>query len=349
MSINPTSTTTGTPRQDLTPYSVFKAALSDFTWPLFLPPRFSETRNVMYPKFTAEAFSYKAPNAKRAPGGAVPMMNMAFGTAEVALQEYTIANPVDQVRAKNLSAWFDSAKLAINAAAQVVMRGIEDDAATALQGAGNTNAAGTVWSTTASATPLANVTAAVAALRGRVGTINSGAILRLGLHENAIMYALQCADVRAAISAAGMFGQIVPNLTNVKKNPAVLAQLAQIFGVDEIIPYRAQYNTAIAGQTAALSTIFDKTKAVLAIVDPNTDPMGEASPGCGHTLLCRNAYELNIDTLRQMPVDGDEYDVIGAFEYPMPGNKSIAYGAEAHAKPYVAISEAVQVITGVLS
>lgn len=347
MAFKPNSTTTGTPRQDLSPYAVFNASAETMAAFKFLPIRTCDERTAMYPKFSAGAFSYKPPSSRRAPNAKFQQVDMTYDTGTVTLNEYSLVSPVDQVQANYQRSWFDPGALAVEQTAMMILRNYEEEVALALQGVSNTNAAGTVWSSSA-ATPIVNVGAAKQALRNRCGEPGPLQKLVLGLVPEAIDGAWRTTEVRSAISGGGVYGAYIEGSPMATR----LAALAAILGVDEVVVLGAQFNNANSGQTPSLATVWTRTIGTLAYVDRNPSPTALISPGCGHSLVCNNAYNLNLQTLRMLPSTNDGLfpgDPIRAFEYEEPDQGSMMYGSMMHAAPLLAVSEAVQNITGILS
>lgn len=332
----PSSTSVGTPRQDLSPMAEFLQMLSVFKIFEFLPPRRTQNRVAIYPKFTAKGFAHKPPTGKHADGNPRPRMNISFGTTEVTTEGYGLESQCPVVQSQQYSGWFDNEAVTRDAVVQALMRSIESDGAAVMQATATfTNSAATaIWTNLAAAKPITDSVTAKNAIFAKTGRKPN----RVGICDERIESIWMNAEVRAAMSAAGMYGKVIEGKPN-------LEVLAQILGIDKVVNLDAMYDTANPGAAASMGPIWDKTKIVYAYVDENQDPGAKVQISVGHTLWWANAFNIPIETMTVEQV-AELMDLLGVFEYPEPQTGSNIVGVQGHLKHHVAVPECGYIITG---
>lgn len=217
----------------------------------------------------------QSPETVRAPGGGYNRGNWKFGTDSFACVEHGWEEPVDDREAKMYANYFDAEMVSAERALDFVLRAQEIRAAslifntTTWTGASLTQAAGTVWSTSASATPIANVKAAALKVYGNSGLWPNAVIMNRKTFKNCI----DCAEVIDRIEASGA-GQAA------KASDVTPQLLAQVFDVDMVLVAGSSKNTAKEGQTASLSQIWSDSYVSVARI-PTSNDIRE--PGLGRT------------------------------------------------------------------
>jgi hypothetical protein len=204
-----------------------------------------------YSKITAAQFDNDV-TKPRAAGSNFAQTSSEFTAATFECLEYGAENSLDDldIASAESDAQLDITTVAANQLADDLMIGHEIRVANALSGASFTSTAATAaMSVVASATPIADINAAVLRLNA------DGVFDRIHLIMEASLYAemLQTDDMRNLINGSG-------NMVWAKD------QVARVLGVDEIVIANTRYNSAIKGQSASRSSVWPTTSYYVAQV-----------------------------------------------------------------------------------
>ncbi len=186
----------------------------------------------------------------RASGSNFPQTSSQYTAATFETLEYGCENSLDDIDLAQAqsNAELDITTVAANQLADGLMVGHEIRVEAALSGASfNSTAATAAMSVAGSATPIADINAAVLRLNG------NGVFDRVNLIIEASLYQemVQTDDMRNLINGSGtMFW--------------AQDQVARVLGVDAVIIANTKYNAAIKGQSASRSSIWPTTSYYVA-------------------------------------------------------------------------------------
>ena len=212
------------------------------------------TQSGKYPKLELKEILKTKKNAKRASGAAYARDGRQGSNGSFATDEYGAEEPVDARNAAIYGDWWDSEVLAAQGARDQVLQNLEDLVMAKVNGiaGGQQTAAGTAWTTHATATPLANVMTAKKAVRNRTGLIPNA----MAIEWDRLMDLLECTAIIDRIKYAGFDDPKAAVLNN-------LSIMAGIFDVEHFMVAGAMKNTANDAAAASLSNVFTKTQAVV--------------------------------------------------------------------------------------
>lgn len=181
----------------------------------------------------------------RAAGSNFASVTGEYEAATFECVEYGVENSMDDIdiAQAETDAQLDIIAVAANQLADDLMVGHEIRVAAALSGASFTSTAATAtMSTVATATPIADINAAVLRLQA------DGIRKNLTLLMEASLYSemLQTDDMRNLINGSGSFFWAQD-------------QVARVLGVDEVVIAATRYNSAIKGQTGSRASIWPTT------------------------------------------------------------------------------------------
>lgn len=267
MSVNPTPATSLT-RPDLAAsFDQFdlEASRKGFIGLDVLPVFESSKQSATFKKRTIEQLLIEAAS-DRTSGGDYNRGNWRFTEDNFNTKDQGFEETVDDRESAIYADYFDAEKDSADQARDVVLRNYERRVSTAVEaGITNTTAAGTAWSTVATASPIANIRAAQIAVRLRTGIVPD----TLVLEWEAFQYLKDVAEVIDRLKYAGFTD---PNRGNINE-----AAVAQALGIKNVIVAGAVRNTANEAVAATLAAIWTKTKAHL---------IKTASPGAPLNTVC---------------------------------------------------------------
>lgn len=197
------------------------------------------------------------PDTLRAPGTGYARGKWKFEPATYITTEHGWEEPVDDNEAAMYSDYFDAEQVSALRAYGIILGNLERRVAAAVfntstwTGASLTTTVGTVWSTKASATPAADVAAAVDKVYSNSGLWPNTVIMSRQLFREA----RECAEIIDRLKYNG--------LTDVKPANMTAQILAQVFDVERVLVAGSTKNTANEGQTASLSSNWDATKCMV--------------------------------------------------------------------------------------
>lgn len=207
----------------------------------------------------------KQPETKRAPRSGYSRSNWKFTTDSFATAEYGIEEPVDDREAKIYANYFDAEVKARNRAMRQISEATEravSDAVfntTTFTGSSLTTAVSTPWSTAASATPVADVEAAVLKVYDNTGLWANALIISRHLYRKL----RNVAEIVDRSKAQGFM--------DVRKGAITAEELSVVFDLPYIIVAGGTKNTAAEGQAATPGAIWRKDYAMVARIATSDD------------------------------------------------------------------------------
>lgn len=211
----------------------------------------------------------------RAPGGAYSRGNFTFTELSWLTKEHGAEEIVDDNAYANYREFFDAELIAAKRAYDAVLRNQEKRTAALLfnattwTGSSLTTAVSTEWSTAASATPITDVLAAGQKVWDGTGMWPNALVINRRVFRNL----RNCAQVIDRIAGAGAGSAV-------KAKDISAEMLAQVFDLDYVIVAGSAKNTAVEGQTASLSQVWDNEYAMVCKIATTNDI---AEPCVGRT------------------------------------------------------------------
>ena len=167
-------------------------------------------------------------------------------------EEHGLVERIDDRYAAVHRGWFNSERLATMRLQHALALAHNKRVITVAEAVSNTTAAGTAWSTTANADPVANVRTAKLALRDRIGMATP---IKMVLELETFEFLKDCDAIINRLKYAGFRD---PERSNISA-----AALESVFDVDEIIVSTAKTNSADDPNAATFANAWDKTKCLL--------------------------------------------------------------------------------------
>jgi hypothetical protein len=200
-------------------------------------------------------------NTRRAPGGAYNRGDWKFEDDSFETEEHGWEEPVDDREAAIYADYFDAEVISAVRARNVVLEAHERRVIDIVNAVANTNAAGTAWTDTASATPITNVRAALEALYGRIG----GVVSRVEgvISWKRFQYLRDNAQIIDRIKSNGE--------TSVQRGNINAQMIANALGINRLHIAGSVKNTANQQQTASLGSLFSDTKFLLFVPPASND------------------------------------------------------------------------------
>lgn len=205
-------------------------------------------------------------DTKRMPGSGYARGRFTFLPATYSCEEHGHEEPIDDREEKMYGSYFDAERIAAARAFNAVLRNAEMRWAAALfntttwTGASLTTAAGTPWSTIATAVPMTDVEGAVTKIYDGSGLWPNALILSRKCFRNL----RRCASIIDLVKYSGFVDTRAGNITE--------EVLAQVFDLKYVIVAGGSKNTATEGQTATPGQIWSSTQAMVARVAETNDP-----------------------------------------------------------------------------
>lgn len=210
------------------------------------------TQSGKYPKIELAELLKKKKDAKRASGANYARDGRKGTSGSYSTDEYGAEEPVDARNAAIYGDWWDSEVLAAQGARDQVLQNLEDLVMAKVTAVSNSAAGAAAWTTHATATPVADVMIAKKAVRNRTGLVPNA----MAIEWDRLMDLLQCTEILDRIKYAGFDDPKAAALKN-------LSIMAGVFDVEHFFVAGAMKNTANEAAAASLSTVFDKTKALI--------------------------------------------------------------------------------------
>ena len=224
-----------------------------------LPAFEAGLQSANYPKIPKEHLIPKNDDLVRAPRGNFKRDTFKFDQDSYAVKQHGFEELLDDFERATYAYAIDAEMYQSLRAALRVLREMEVNCATALQSTATfANAAvGTAWTTIATADPVADIHAAVKAVRSNSGQIANTVVLGWAAF-------LQLQTVDSIIDRLKYWGGDDP-----KK--ITRQALAALFEVEEVLVAQPQVNTADEGQAASLGECWDPGKVFVGRVGKTND------------------------------------------------------------------------------
>lgn len=197
------------------------------------------------------------PDTARAPGTGYARGKWKFTPDTYLTKEHGWEEPVDDNEAQMYADYFDAEQVSAMRAYSIILGNLERRVAAAVfntstwTGASLTTAVSTPWSTKASATPMADVAAAIDKVYTNSGLWPNTVIMSRQLFREA----RECAEIIDRLKYNG--------LTDVKPANMTAQILAQVFDVERVLVAGSTKNSANEGQTASLASNWDATMCMV--------------------------------------------------------------------------------------
>lgn len=226
-----------------------------------------------YPVIPIEAM-LKLQDTARAARGNYNRSDYKFETGNYACKEHGWEELLDDSEANLYRRYFDAEEVAVKRCVDVLLRAQEARIAAKVFNTSNITATSDVtipWSTSATAVPRADVTAAKLAMRA-VSGLNPNII---AMSQKVFNYIMLIAEIKDAMKYT--------NPVEIGGAEAQRKLLAMYFGVDEILVAGAMKDSAKKGQSFSLADIWDDEFILLAAVSNGGQDLRE--PCLGRTFL----------------------------------------------------------------
>ncbi len=272
-----------------------------------------------YPIITTESF-LKAQKTRRAARATYNRSDYTFGKGTFACLEDGFEELLDDSE-RNLygDAQFDAEAVAVMRAVDVVLAQQEQRILTKVLSTASLpdGAVGTTWSTSATATPRADVIGAKESMRSTYGTKPNLMVVSYA-SKNDLLLTAEITDALKYTNPIELGGE-----------EAQLRILAQYFGVDRVMVAGAQKDTAKKGQTKSLGDMWTNSVCGLYATDNSRDLK---RPSIGRTFLWTGDSPTNIVTE----------------QYRSESNRSDVFRARQHTSEEYIFVGAAYLLTGVL-
>ncbi|MFQ5414665.1 MAG: hypothetical protein ACE5E6_09430 [Phycisphaerae bacterium] len=210
----------------------------------------------------------------RAPGAGYSRSSFTFTTDSYTCVEHGAEEVVDDNEASMYSEYFDAEQIAAARALSAVMLNYEKRVAAAIfdtttwTGSALTTAVGVKWNVPATATPIADIEAAVQKVYDASGLWPNALIINRKVFRN-------LRNVDEIINRIKYAGFTDPRSGTINE-----AALGQVFDLDQIVVAGGTKDTAAEGQTSALAPIWSDTMAMVCRLTATQDIR---EPGLGRT------------------------------------------------------------------
>lgn len=209
----------------------------------------------------------QTPDTRRAPGAGYARGRYTFTPDSFETEEHGAEEPVDDRESKIFGGYFNHEVVAASRARNFVMQSYEIRVAALLQNnATFTNAGSTAaWTTTNTATPIADV------LGRQIAIYNA-----TGLWPNAVQ---MTHEQFLRLKQVDEFIDKVKDTRPVLPGDIGISDVASAFEVPFVLVSGSTKNTANPGQTASLSSIWDRTKICIGVIATNPNDFRQPSVG----------------------------------------------------------------------
>jgi len=186
----------------------------------------------------------------RAPNGTYPRGAYEYETGSFTCEEYGYEEPVDEVEAGKVAAYWDAEVFAAQRAADIVMRMYEQRILTRLQALGVSRNVTNEWNDTANATPISDVKLARRTVRNACGVDPDTLVISYRTFE-ALPLVAEITD-RIKYVHSGM-----------EDTTFTQGLLARLFNVRQVLVADMPYDSADEGQTAEVTNLWSDEYALL--------------------------------------------------------------------------------------
>lgn len=257
-------------------------------------------------------------DTRRMPGSGYSRGSFTFTPATYTCLEHGAEEAIDDREAAMYADYFSAETIAARRAYNAVLRNAEMRWAAAIfntttwTGASLTTAASTPWSTVASATPLADVEAAVGKVYDNSGLWPNALVLSRKAFRNL----RRCQQIIDLVKYTGMMDTRAGNITT--------DALSQCFDLPYIIVAGGSKNSATEGQSATPAQIWDATKAMVCKIAETNDPKEPCIARTFHWAGDGSDVDGYFETYRQEEIRADvvrvRHDVAEVVMYVQAGH-----------------------------
>lgn len=243
------------------------AATMGFIAQQVLPAFYTPEKTAQYPYIPSEAL-LEIVDTRRSPRGAYARSDWEFDWKDYSCKENGYEEPLDDSEAKQYKNYFDAETVAVERAMGIVLRSMELRTAAKVFSTDifTPHAAAHAWTDYANADPREDVLKGRKEIKATTGLKPNALIL----DEDLLMHVSMCESVIERVkytSPAAIRGSLTPD------------QLKAYFEVDQIIAAGAVYNKAAKKKGKSIGTIWEPTKAMLAVVSSGGQDLKEPSLG----------------------------------------------------------------------
>jgi hypothetical protein len=246
-----------------------------------LPPIVVGQKNADFLRVKIASFLNKIEETKRAPKSTYSRKDFEFDTDNYLTDEHGVEEVVDDAEIERYGDIIRVERMNTLRAYNRLCSAYEAAVASAVfnttiwTGAALTSAAGTAWSTKATADPVANIDAAIEKVEAGCGMTPNTLIVT----KKALRNLLRTDRIEDLLKHAGF--------DDPKKISNNLPALAQLLNLEQVLVANGYKNTADDGQTASLSRFWDDTKAMVAHVhnDGMDGDLESPVPNIGRTIM----------------------------------------------------------------
>lgn len=240
----------------------------------------------------------QARTTRRAPGAGYARGEYTFTASTYATEEHGAEEVVDDRQAKMYAEYFNAEQVATMRAFSSVLRNAEQRVsdmifnATTWTGSSLTTAVGTEWSTV-SATPIANVEAAVKKIYENSGLWANALVINRRVFRNLRLVT----EVRDAIEASGAGS---PS----KARDVTVEMLKAVFDLDHIIVAGTSKNSANEGQAATFAEVWSPEYAMVCRISESADMADPCIGRCFHWAADGSSIGGTVESYREEAVRG---------------------------------------------
>lgn len=256
-----------------------------FIAPMIMPFFDVQDQSADYPVIPIESL-IKVIDTRRTAGGNYNRGDWKFETGTYSCEEHGWEEPVDDVEAALYARYFDAEVISTEIATDHILRSYEARMQALVQASADSNV-GTEWSTSATATPHADVKTGKQAMRAASGLTPNAAACSLKVFENI----LSTAELRDKLQYTRPI--------ELESMEAQRRIVAQYFGLDDIFVGGAMRDTAKKGQSFSLTDMWDDEYFSLLRVSGGGQRLRE--PVYGRTFLWTedSPQEVVVETYRE--------------------------------------------------
>lgn len=230
----------------------------------------------------------------RAPGSGYARGKFTFRPSSYATHEHGAEDPVDDNEAAMYREYFDAEVVAAMRVRHAVLSNAESRVIAALLANANTANAAVQYDLPGTATPITDVEFAVNAIYDRTGVWPD----TLGMSRKTFRLLRNVEQILDRISSSGAGSPT-------KATDVTVQMLSAVFDIPKIVIAGSSRNTANAGQTAALSQIWDQTKMIVCKTASGNDFREPCIGRTFHWSADGSSIGGTVETYRDETVRGD--------------------------------------------
>lgn len=262
------------------------------------PPIGVAQENASFAKIVTEQLAKKVEDTERAPKSTYSRDDFEWTTDSYDCKEHGVEEVTDDAQIERYGDIIRVERINRNRAIWRLLAALEDAILTELLGNSNTTAAATVWTTTATADPIADVRGAIESVITQCGTRPN----TIAMSDLALRYMTETDRIESLLKYSGRDD---PKMLGTK------AALQDLFEIENVVIAKSIKNTADLGQSASFSRFFDTTKVWVGnVTDDGMDgDLEDPVPCIGRTIFATT------DGNNVPGGDGDGSDAVIVDEY----------------------------------